>query len=137
MACHWRWRTPPRQSPPPSLYGINLNNYSLVPTMCACRQPSASKGNTRTSPSSTVSPSTTLHCLENMVHGLEILGDPEEPWKVAVKYLPVVPKRFTSITLSIESLLDISTMLIEEIIGLRVWQRRVQEPALGSEEEEE
>jgi hypothetical protein len=36
--------------------------------------------------------------------------------KVATKYLPIMPKRFTPITLSIESLFDISTMLIEETI---------------------
>jgi hypothetical protein len=34
-----------------------------------------------------------LH-LAKMVHELEILGDPEEPQKVAAEYLRVMPKRF-------------------------------------------
>jgi hypothetical protein len=38
----------------------------------------------------------TLH-LAKMVHDLEILGDPEQPRKVAAKYLRVVPKRFAPI----------------------------------------
>jgi uncharacterized protein YutE (UPF0331/DUF86 family) len=52
-----------------------------------------------------------------MVHELEILGDPEEPRKVAAKYLRVVPKRFVLVAVSIESVLDIANMLIEEITG--------------------
>jgi hypothetical protein len=55
--------------------------------------------------------------LAKMVHELEILGDPEEPRKVAAKYLRIVLKRFAPIAISIESLLDISTMSIEEITG--------------------
>jgi hypothetical protein len=55
--------------------------------------------------------------LAKMVHELEILGDPEEPRKVAAKYLRVVLKRFAPVAISIESLLDISTMSIEEITG--------------------
>jgi hypothetical protein len=51
-----------------------------------------------------------------MVHELEILGDPKDPRKIAAKYLHVVPKRFAPIVISIESLSDISTMSIEEII---------------------
>jgi hypothetical protein len=34
-----------------------------------------------------------------MVHELEILGDPEEPRKVAAKYPRVMPKRFDPVTL--------------------------------------
>jgi hypothetical protein len=55
--------------------------------------------------------------LAKMVHELEILGDPEEPRKVAAKYLRVVPKRFAPVAVSIESVLDIANMLIEEITG--------------------
>jgi hypothetical protein len=62
------------------------------------------------------------------VHELEILGDPEEPRKVAVKYLRVVPKRFVSVTVSIESVLDTTNMSIEEITGrLRVVEGRADE----------
>jgi hypothetical protein len=51
--------------------------------------------------------------LGKMVHELEILGDPEDPRKIAV--------RVALVAVSIESLLDISTMSIEEIIDrLRV-----------------
>jgi hypothetical protein len=66
-----------------------------------------------------------------MIHELEILGDPEELRKVTNKYLRVLPKRFTPITVSIESVLDISTMSIDEITGrLRAVEGR------GDEEEE-
>jgi hypothetical protein len=53
--------------------------------------------------------------LVKMVHELEILGDPEEPRKVTFKHLHVIPKRFAPVAVSIESLLDTSTMSIEEI----------------------
>jgi hypothetical protein len=55
-----------------------------------------------------------LH-LAKMVHELEILGDPEEPRKVAAKYLRIVPKRFVPVAVSIESVLDTANMSIEEI----------------------
>jgi hypothetical protein len=68
--------------------------------------------------------------LAKMVHELEILGDPEEPRKVATKYLRVVPKRFVPVAVSIESVLDTTNMSIEEIIGrLRAVEGR------GDEEE--
>jgi hypothetical protein len=57
-----------------------------------------------------------LH-LAKMVHELEILGDPEELWKVATRYLCVVPKWFVLVAISIESVLDTANMLIEEITG--------------------
>jgi hypothetical protein len=53
--------------------------------------------------------------LGKMVHELEIPGDPEEPRKVAAKYLFVMPKWFAPVTVSIESLVDTTSMLIEEI----------------------
>jgi hypothetical protein len=65
-----------------------------------------------------------------MVHELEILGDPEEPRKVAAKYLRVVPKKFVPVAVSIESVLDTTNMSIEEITGrLRAVEGR------GDEEE--
>jgi hypothetical protein len=60
-----------------------------------------------------------------MVQELEILGDLEEPQKVIAKYLRVIPKRFAPVAVSIESLLDISTMSIEEItVRLRAVEGR-------------
>jgi hypothetical protein len=38
--------------------------------------------------------------LAKMVHKLEILGDPEEPRKVAAKYLRIVLKRFVPVALN-------------------------------------
>jgi hypothetical protein len=58
--------------------------------------------------------------LAKMVHELEILGDPEEPRKVAAKYLCVVPKRFVPVIVSIESVHDTTNMSIEEITD-RLW----------------
>jgi hypothetical protein len=74
--------------------------------------------------------SKTVSCLMTLLCGLlrwctelEILGDLEEPRKVAVKYLRVVPKRFVPIAISIESVLDTTNMSIEEITG---WLRAVE-----------
>jgi hypothetical protein len=69
--------------------------------------------------------------LTKMVHEMEILGDPEELRKVVAKYLWVVPKKYTPIVVSIESVLNISTMSIDEIIG---WLRVVE--GRGDEEDE-
>jgi hypothetical protein len=55
--------------------------------------------------------------LAKMVNELEILDDPEEPRKVSAKYLRAVPKRFVPVYVSIDSVLDIANMSIEEIIG--------------------
>jgi hypothetical protein len=59
-------------------------------------------------------------CLGKMVHELEILGDPEESRKVAAKYLCIVPKKFVPVIVSIESLLDTTTMSIEKITS-QLW----------------
>jgi hypothetical protein len=66
-----------------------------------------------------------------MVHELEILSDPEEPRKVAAKYLRVIPKKYTLVAVSIESVFDISTMSIDEITG-----RLTAVEGWGDEEEE-
>lgn len=55
--------------------------------------------------------------LHKLVHELEVLGDPEEPRKVAAKYLRVVPKRFAAVAVSIEQFADLSTMSIQEVTG--------------------
>ena len=56
-------------------------------------------------------------CLGKMVHELEVLGDPEPDRKVVAKYLRVVPKKFAQVAVAIESLLDLSTLSIEDVTG--------------------
>ena len=55
--------------------------------------------------------------LGKMVHELEVLGDPEPEHKVVAKYLRVVPNKYAQIAVSIESLLDLSTLSIEDVTG--------------------
>ena len=57
-----------------------------------------------------------LH-LSNIVQRLAILGDPEPEAKVFAKYLRVARPRYKLLVVSIELLLDISTLSIEEITG--------------------
>lgn len=53
--------------------------------------------------------------LTGLINQLAILGDPEPSNKVVKKYLHVVPFRFSQIAFSIETLLDISTLYVEEV----------------------
>jgi hypothetical protein len=55
--------------------------------------------------------------LTAIVSRLEILGDSEPPHKVVEKYLRCAKPRFKQLVLAIETLLDISTMSVEEITG--------------------
>jgi len=55
--------------------------------------------------------------LTAIVSRLEILGDPEPPHKVVEKYLRCTKPRFKQLVLSIETLLSISTMYVEEVTG--------------------
>ncbi|WVZ61704.1 hypothetical protein U9M48_011534 [Paspalum notatum var. saurae] len=55
--------------------------------------------------------------LMNIVSQLATLGDPEEPVKVIEKYLRIARKRYKQIVVSMETLLDISTLSIEEVTG--------------------
>ncbi|WVZ98284.1 hypothetical protein U9M48_043746 [Paspalum notatum var. saurae] len=55
--------------------------------------------------------------LTNIVSQLATLGDPEDPIKVVEKYLRIARKRYKQIVVSMETLLDISTLSIEEVTG--------------------
>jgi hypothetical protein len=45
------------------------------------------------------------------------LGDPEDDERVVLKYLRIVRPRFKQHVISIETLLDVSTLSIEEVTG--------------------
>jgi hypothetical protein len=55
--------------------------------------------------------------LSNIVQRLAILGDPELESKVVAKYLRVARPRYRQLVVSIETLLNIDTLSIEEVIG--------------------
>ena len=55
--------------------------------------------------------------LSNIVQRLAILGDPEPEAKVVAKYLRVVRPRYRQLVVSIETLLDIDTLSVEEVTG--------------------
>ncbi|XP_066311111.1 uncharacterized protein [Miscanthus floridulus] len=56
-------------------------------------------------------------CLSNLVQRLAILGDPELEPKVVAKYLHVARPRYRQLIISIETLLDINKLTIEEVTG--------------------
>ena len=53
--------------------------------------------------------------LTNIVSQLATLGDPEDPTKVVEKYLRIARGRYKQLVVSMETLLDISTLSIEEV----------------------
>lgn len=55
--------------------------------------------------------------LQELVHQLDVHGDPIDDKKVILKYLHIVPKRYRQMARSIESLLDLNTMSIGELTG--------------------
>jgi hypothetical protein len=55
--------------------------------------------------------------LQELVHQLDVLGDPVDDKKVIRKYLRVIPKKYKQMARSIKSLLDLNTMSIEELTG--------------------
>jgi hypothetical protein len=55
--------------------------------------------------------------LQEIVHQMEVLGDPVDDKKVIREYLKSVPKMYKQMARSIKSLLDIDTMSIEELTG--------------------
>jgi hypothetical protein len=56
-------------------------------------------------------------CLSGLVQQLAWHSDNDIDKQKVVKYLCVVPKKYTQLTLSIETLLDLSTLSIEEVMG--------------------
>ncbi|XP_066342439.1 uncharacterized protein [Miscanthus floridulus] len=55
--------------------------------------------------------------LTNIVQRLALLGDPEPQPKVVAKYLHVARPRYRQLVVSIETLLDVDTLSIEEVTG--------------------
>lgn len=55
--------------------------------------------------------------LTNVVQRLAMLGDLEPDEKVVAKYLRVARPRYKQLVISIETLLDISQLSIEEVTG--------------------
>ena len=54
-----------------------------------------------------------------------MLGDPIDNKMVILKFLRVVPRQYKQLAWSIESLVDLSTMMIEELVGrLKVAEER-------------
>lgn len=53
--------------------------------------------------------------LTGLVNSLSILGDPVDEPKIVEKFLRVVPPKFSQIALSIETLLDVGSLSIEEV----------------------
>jgi hypothetical protein len=54
-------------------------------------------------------------CLSNLVINLEELGEEMEEHRVVEKLLRSVPPRFDHLVMSIETLLDISSLSLEEV----------------------
>jgi hypothetical protein len=55
--------------------------------------------------------------LTGIMHDLEVLGDGVTELKAVQKFLRVVPKRFKQLAYSIQQLLDLKTMTVEELAG--------------------
>jgi hypothetical protein len=55
--------------------------------------------------------------LAGIVNQLAMLGDPEPDDKVVLKYLRIAKPRYKQLVLSIETILDVSTLSIEEVTG--------------------
>jgi transposase InsO family protein len=55
--------------------------------------------------------------LTAITHDLELLGDPVSEYKQVTKLLRLVPRMYRQMAASIESLLDLKTMPLEELVG--------------------
>jgi hypothetical protein len=55
--------------------------------------------------------------LMGMVNQLAVLGDPELDDKVILKFLRIARPRFKQLVISIETLLDVSTLTVEKVTG--------------------
>jgi uncharacterized membrane protein YgcG len=62
--------------------------------------------------------------LAGIINQLATLGDPEPDDKVVLKYLLIARPRYKQLVLSIETLLDVSTLTIEEVTG---WLKAVED----------
>jgi hypothetical protein len=117
VVCHWRWPPPSHRNHLPGPRGI-----CWIPPLGSDRARMSSAQRVRRQYENISfldgeSLDDFMLRLGKMVHELEILGDPEESCKVAAKYLRIVPKKFVPVAVSIMSLLDTTSMSIEEITG--------------------
>jgi hypothetical protein len=55
--------------------------------------------------------------LAGIVNQLATLGDPEDDEKVVLKYIRITRPKFKQLVILIETLLDVSTLSIEEVTG--------------------
>ena len=63
-----------------------------------------------------------------LVNNLCTLGDTVDDEKVVRKFLRVIPKKYSQVAIAIETLLDISTLSLEEVMGhFRSVEERLEE----------
>ena len=55
--------------------------------------------------------------ISNLVSALRSLGDSCDDEKVVRKFLSVVPARFVQIAFSMETMMDLATLTVEEVVG--------------------
>jgi hypothetical protein len=55
--------------------------------------------------------------LAGIMNQLATLGDPEDDEKVVLKYIRITRPKFKQLVILIETLLDVSTLSIEEVTG--------------------
>lgn len=55
--------------------------------------------------------------ITSLVNNLQVLGDTVEEERVVKKFLRVVPPKYTQVAIAIETLLDLSTLSIDELTG--------------------
>jgi uncharacterized membrane protein YgcG len=68
--------------------------------------------------------------LAGIINQLTTRGDPEPNNKVVLKYLRITRPRYKQLLLSIETLLDVSTLSLEEVTGqLKTLEEDVAEPS--------
>lgn len=72
--------------------------------------------------------------ITSLVNNLRVLGDTKDETEVVRKILQVVPERLEQVAISIETLLDVGTMTVEEVIGrLRAVEQRLEARKLTAE----
>jgi hypothetical protein len=56
-------------------------------------------------------------CLTAIVNDLELLGDPIDEYKVVLKYLCAVPRKYRMLAMAIEQTVNLRELTIEELTG--------------------
>jgi hypothetical protein len=71
--------------------------------------------------------------ISNLAASLGSLGDACDDEKIVRKFLSVVPRKFVQIAFSMETMMDPSTMTVEEVVGhLRAVEERLEGDLDGS-----